>query len=128
MYKWQPLHSLSKKCIVVSLLCKSALKLVVIWSITSIHMKNSVGIKNLLKWSSHKGTTRVDGNILIEKSHLRLIPTSVVKKKNRKIKKKSKQWIITIKQNLSVRVKSLWCTSNWVLKSVQCHVRSPNYN
>ena len=34
-----------QKCIVVSLLHKSALKLVVIGSLPNIHMKNSVGIK-----------------------------------------------------------------------------------
>ena len=69
-----------QKCIVVSLLRKSVLKLVVIGSITNIHTKNSVGVK-IVKWSGHKGTTHVDSNISIEKSYLRLIPTSVVKKK-----------------------------------------------
>ena len=34
-----------QKCIVVSLLRKSALKVVVIGSITDIHKKNSVGVK-----------------------------------------------------------------------------------
>ena len=34
-----------QKCIVVSLLRKSAFKLVVIGLITNIHMKNSVGVK-----------------------------------------------------------------------------------
>ena len=34
-----------QKCIVVSLLRKSVLKLVVIGSITKIHTKNSVGVK-----------------------------------------------------------------------------------
>ena len=68
-----------QKCIVVSLLRQSAMKFVVIGSIKNIHMK-TLWASKLSKRSSHKGT-HVDSNISIEKSHLPLIATSVVKKK-----------------------------------------------
>ena len=81
------------KCIVVSLLLKSALKLVVIGSVTT-HFDRKISP------SAHP-------HFCCEK-----------KIKNRKIKRKSKQKKTINNRHLSVRVKSIWCTSNWVLESV----------
>ena len=75
-----------QKCIVLSLLRKSVLKLVVIGSITNIHMKNTVGVKivkTIEPWRNNASRQQH----FFRKSYLPLIATSVVKK----IKRKPKQ-------------------------------------
>ena len=56
VYKWKPLNSLSK---VVSLLRKSALKLVVIRSITNIHVTKSAGVKIVKTIEPWRNTSKV---------------------------------------------------------------------
>ena len=56
-------------------------------------------VLKLLKRSSHKGMMQVDSNILAEKSHLRFITISVVKKKQNKTKQKNKNETKTEQNN-----------------------------
>ena len=46
-----------QKCILVSLLRKSAFKLVVIGSITNIHIKNSIGVKTVQMIEPYRNNT-----------------------------------------------------------------------